>query len=286
MRDGHIFHAVKLLLFSVVGLGWLSVREALSAPPVMDLAVLTYLAALSLANLLIALVLPAAEQFDGAAQAYFSQVFALCVLYCYSLAESTAAPAPLPCNGTLANTYRQAYFGGMTLHQAAAAVTVAYLAILLVLAAAPARYCSAEPRDWLARGTGHSILVLVAFHFGLFALRLPLPVLYTAMGGALVGVAVVAIVGMYPFDWEELLGVSLQTRLLGQAGVDMGVLSLLVCLSVVPAGILSGGVPWAMLLVGIVVLLAQAVYVWWDWEKAAPQLETPVPRLWRGVKLQ
>jgi len=28
------------------------------------------------------------------------------------------------------------------------------------------------------------------------------------------------------------------------------------------------------------------VYVWWDWEKAAPQLETPVPRLWRGVKLQ
>ena len=128
--------------------------------------------------------------------------------------------------------------------------------------------------------------MLVAFHFGLFALRLPLPVLYRAMGGALVGVAVVAIVGMYPFDWEELLGVSLQTRLLGQAGVDMGVLSLLVCLSVVPAGILSGGVPWAMLLVGIVVLLAQAVYVWWDWEKAAPQLETPVPRLWRGVKLQ
>ena len=43
MRNGPIFRAVKILLFSIVGLGWLSVRKDLSAPPVMDLLVLTYL---------------------------------------------------------------------------------------------------------------------------------------------------------------------------------------------------------------------------------------------------
>ena len=71
------------------------------------------------------------------------------------------------------------------------------------------------------------------------------------------GIAVLAIVGMYPFDWEALLGVSLQNDFLGQAGVDMAVLSLLLFLSVVSAGILSGCVPWAMLLVGLVGLLAE-----------------------------
>ena len=94
------------------------------------------------------------------------------------------------------------------------------------------------------------------------------------------GIAVLAIVGMYPFDWEALLGVSLQNDFLGQAGVDMAVLSLLLFLSVISAGILSGCVPWAMLLVG------QAVYVEQDWEKVAQQLETPMPWLWRAVKLQ
>ena len=69
--------------------------------------------------------------------------------------------------------------------------------------------------------------------------------------------------------------------------MDMVALSLLFSLSVtvIPAGILAGGVQWAMLLVGIVVLLTQRVYVWWDWEKVSPS-QTPVPLFWWGVKLQ
>jgi hypothetical protein len=85
----HILYAVELAVFAFVGLGWLSARELLGGTPVLDVAVLVCVAVLGCINLVLALVLYTAEQFERAARAFFSQALALWALYCYGLLCTT-----------------------------------------------------------------------------------------------------------------------------------------------------------------------------------------------------
>lgn len=172
-------YAVELLLFAVVGWGWLSVREYISATPVLDVAVLLSVLVTSCLNMAFVLFCKEAVEFAPYAQAYLSHALALTTLYAYGLAESVASRSPtLACDGgagfSLSLTYREAFFGGMPLHQAAGGVTLAYLAVLLLLAAAQARACSPAPGSWLLRGTAQSAVAFVTLHLALFLAMVPM----------------------------------------------------------------------------------------------------------------
>ena len=191
----HTVYAIEILIFTLVGWGWLAIREFMGVTPVMDIAVLLCLLISAATNLALALVYYTTDQFMGPAQGFFAHVLSVWLLYAYSLVESTAGGwGPLCCDGvstfSVGKTYAAAYFGGLPFHQTAAMVTLAFMTVLLILAAGQVRVCMEDPREWLVGQTTLAVSCLVSFHIGLFALNSR--VCGSEMGGAVIGIAVAA----------------------------------------------------------------------------------------------
>ena len=206
----HVMYAIEILIFTLVGWGWLAVREFIGATPVMDTAVLLCLLISALANLALALIYHTADQFKTAAQGFFAHILSLLILYVYSLLESTTTNrGPLCCDGassfSATKTYAAAYFGALPLHQTAGAITAAFLFVLLVLAAGQVRVCLQDPREWLTRKVSTSVACLVSFHLGLFTLNSK--ACSSEMGGAVIGIAAVSWVLMLDILDIEVLSI-------------------------------------------------------------------------------
>ena len=168
--------AVELLIFSMVGWGWLALREYMGATPVMDVSVIICLLVSSFVNLVLALVYHTTDQFKSSAKGFLAHTLSVWILYAYSLIESTTHwQTSLCCNGksdfSVHSTYALAYFGGLPLHQTVGAVTLAFLSVFLLLAAVQVRVCIEDPREWLMMKTPTAIICLVSFQLGLFAVN-------------------------------------------------------------------------------------------------------------------
>ena len=185
----HLQFSAELLIFGFVGWSLLAVREYLGSTPVMDVTVVLSTMVMSLLNAVGAVLCSDAAAFAPFAQAYFSHSLALIVFYGYSLSESIVIKSPaINCNvwtnqsggnnsvvsGTLAGIYKEAYFGGLVMHQVFASVTLGYLIVVFLVSAAQARVCVPEPRYWFLRGTSQCAAALVAMHLTLFSLHAPL----------------------------------------------------------------------------------------------------------------
>lgn len=172
----HLMYAVEILVFAIVGWGWLAIREFMSAPPIMDISVFICLLISSAVNLGMALIYYTTDQFKPAAMGFFSHALSIWVLYIYSLIESTTGGwDPLCCNGqssySLTKTYAAAYFGGLPFHQTVGAVTLGFISVFLILAAGQVRVCVEDPRSWLLRKVSTSLTCLISLYLGLFALK-------------------------------------------------------------------------------------------------------------------
>ena len=252
----HMLYAVEILVFAVVGWGWLAVREYMGATPVLDVSVLLCLLITSLVNLALALMYPTVDQFKAPAQGLLAHAVSVWVLYAYGLLESTTSrPGNLCCHGastfSVPQTYAAAYFGGLTLHQTAGAVTLAFLTVYLLLTAVQVRVCMDDPREWLLSKTALSTACLMSFHLGLFALNAG------ACGGDLgIGVLVVASIGwilLTDIKWvlSSLYGQNTNSDALYSVIQSISELTITVLLTAV-AGVLSsslGGAPSAVLMV-------------------------------------
>ena len=176
----HLKYAVEILIFAFVGWAWLAVREYLGPTPVLDVAVIILVLCSAAFNLLAALIAGSAASFAPFARAFSSHVVIIGVLYIYSLAESMGPDThKIRCTGpvvnaTLSRTYATAFFGGVTLHQVLASVTVPFLFVLLLIACAQSRACTPNPGDWLLRGTPQAIAIVIGSHLLVFTFRAPL----------------------------------------------------------------------------------------------------------------
>ena len=88
-------------------------------------------------------------------------------------------------------TYKAAYFGGLTLHQPAAAITLSFLTIFLLLAAAQAKACKLIPLEWPLDKAPLVMICLLGFLQGMFGLKAPV-CKDQDMAGAVIAVAVMA----------------------------------------------------------------------------------------------
>jgi len=258
--DGHIFSAIKLMVFAMLGLGWLSVREYLGEIPVMDASALLAVAVLAGMNLALALAYPTVESFVEPSKAFFSQILALAVVYAYSLAESINNTNGLGCK---AWTYTAAYFGNLPLHEVPAALTLAFLLIYLIMAAGQVRVCRKDPKRWLAAGTGQAVLVLVMLHLALFVLKAPASP--ATGGGAILALLVLIMwILMLQLDWLafflKLKIVFSTEKIKYEIAICTG-LVLLTGLSL--AGAITHGMPTPLLLVGLAVLAGERLALGW-----------------------
>jgi hypothetical protein len=232
----HVIYAIELLVFTLVGWGWLAIREFMGATPVMDISVLLCLLVSSAANLLLALTYYSTDQFRTAAQGFLAHTLSVWVLYTYSLIESTGGSDSLCCSGestySVTKTYAAAYFGGLPFHQTAGAVTLAFLSVFLILAAGQVRVCQEDPREWLAGSAATSISCLVSVHLGMFAMHAGVCG-GVELGEVLYGFAILAWLGMADVSGFLNCLKPIQ-RVLIQRGVEFS-------LSVILAG-LAGGV--------------------------------------------
>ena len=277
----HIAYAVQLLIFTLVGWGWLSLRELLGSTPVLDVVVFVSLLSAGVINLCLALVFYSIGQFEGYAQAFFSHSLAVWILYCYSLLESTGSGyTPLVCqkNGsyTLPSTYASAFFGGLPVHQAAAAVTLAFLTVHLIISAAQVRASVQMPRQWFAPGTGQAVMVLICLHLVIFVFCAPLQAGNHALAGVVAVVTALLWLSMIRFDW--LASLSFQAQLQGsdtarnafiQFLTETACMGLLFLMSFSLAALLAGGFPLTIFLCESAVLIGQAVVKWWSMQEAA-----------------
>ena len=219
--SAHLQYAVEILIFSFVGWAWLAIREYIGQTPVIDAAVIIIVLASAAFNILAALVAGSASNFAPFANAFFSHVVTINVLYIYSLAESLVSSTHhIECfgpvvNGTLSKTYATAFFGGLPLHQAFASVTVAFLFVLLLVACAQARACSPNPVDWFLRGTPHAIAIAIGTHLLAFTFNAPLASKWQAMSYIITGYLVILALAMVDFSWlsEVVSGPRTPTRI-------------------------------------------------------------------------
>jgi hypothetical protein len=174
-----------MLAFAVIGWAWLAVRELMGDTPVADVSILLSLLISSVINLLLALVYTS-DQFKSSAQAFLNHTACVCFLYVYSLSQSTTDGRGLICCAldgvqssvySLRLTYRAAYFGGLVLHQPAAAITVSFLTFFLILSAAQARACmpeAPENRGELLMGkSALGLICLLCLQQAMFSLKAP-----------------------------------------------------------------------------------------------------------------
>jgi hypothetical protein len=276
----HVIYAIELFIFTLVGWGWLALREFMGATPVMDISVLLCLLVSSAANLLLALIYYSTDQFRTASQGFLAHTLSVWVLYAYSLIESTGGSDSLCCSGestySVSKTYAAAYFGGLPFHQTAGAVTLAFLTVFIILAAGQARVCQEDPREWLTGSVTTSISCLVSVHLGMFAMNARVCG-GVELGKVLYGFAIFAWLGMA--DVSDFLN-CLQPiqRVLIQRG---GELSFSVILIGLAGGVssLAGRVSLPLMLIfgGIVLWQAVALGLAIDgWKRGkAPHPEVP-----------
>lgn len=293
LSSKHIVYAVEIFVFAVVGWGWLGVREYMGATPVMDVSVLLCLLLSSGVNLVCALVYPTTEVFKGAAKGFLAHVLSLWVLYFYSLLESTTVrTGPLCCDGvesptdgfSVTATYITATFGGLPLHQAAAAVTLAFLSVLLLLAAGQARACLDDPSEWLAGKVCNSIACLVCYHLALFVRKAGVCGA-VGLGSGVIAVSVMVLVIMVDVG----LAISLfrevtdrQNRLyaLIQKILDLSTTVMLAAMTAVLSSMLGGvaSTPLMLLLGGLMLWQAVAVALAALECSVNEQAEAPAPQ--------
>jgi len=195
---GYLQYAVEIQIFAFVGWGWLSVREYLGQTPVVDVVVVGMTLLTSIVNTIAGLTCGDAELFQPFARAFLSHSVALVLFYSYSLSESLASNSPsIPCQGNatgvLSSTYKEAYFGGLMLHQAFASVTLAFLVVAVMLGVSQARACGGPPSAWLLRWTNQTFMILVGLHLVFFSLHAPLVISQTSN---LLIIAVLSLVGL------------------------------------------------------------------------------------------
>ena len=181
-KPSHLLYAVEMLAFAVVGWAWLAVRELMGDTPVMDVAVLLSVLVSSVINLVMALLYYTTEQFKNPAQAFLNHAACVWLLYAFSLLQSTTDGRSAICcieDGaqkslfSLRLTYRQAYFGGLTLHQSAAAITLSFLTIFLILASAQARVCTQSPREWPMAKAPLAVVCLLCLQQAMLGIMAP-----------------------------------------------------------------------------------------------------------------
>jgi hypothetical protein len=255
--SNHIFYAVELFIFAFVGWGWLAIREYIGKTPVLDAVVLISVMVSSLINLAIAVTLASSSAFAPYACAYFSHCIVLWVLYVYGFAESMRSDADALCctdssgnqgsTYTIGPTYASAFFGGLPMHQVPAAITIAFLTVLVLIAGAQARACTQSSKDWFVWASWLSIASLVTTHLGVFLMGLPvcnadmaLPAITIVVGVAatlLVGVDLDWIMRMFYSDsqWKDTRDEEQQRvhRILRSAILAIGVtIALLYCVAI------------------------------------------------------
>ena len=207
----HVFYAVELTIFSLVGWGWLAVREYLGNTPVLDVVGVISLIVCTVVNLSLALSVASPKAFAPCANALFTYCLALWVLYIYGLSESTRSTVePLCCvdasgaqghGYSIGRTQAAAFFGGLPMHQVPGTVTLAYLTVVVLVAGAQARTCTQSPRDWEVRGLGLSIACMVAVYHGVLMMNAPLCNDSKALGAVSTLFGIAADFLLVDFDW-------------------------------------------------------------------------------------
>lgn len=279
--DRHIISAVKLVMFSIVGMGWLSVREYLGDLPVMDATVLISITVLASLNLVLALLFPTHDVFAGPAKAFFTEILALSALYGYSLATSTSDARVSCADGpyTLGGVWTASFFGGLPMHVAAGALTLAFLLIYLIVAAGQVRACTREPSEWLAGGAGQAVLIPIAVHLALLAYRAPLASPETPFAGLLMFAVAVMFLLMLRLDWlASLPGLGNpwfgpHVQFVFEAAITLTVGVLAACLE----GFTRGAFPLGLFLVGVAILVGQSVGYRWALEAGAEDYSPSAP---------
>lgn len=259
----HLMYAVEILIFAIVGWGWLAIREFMGEPPVMDILIFICLLISAAVNMALALVYYTTDQFRPAAKGFFSHTLSLWALYLYSLIESTTeAWSPLCCGGdaiySVSKTYTAAYFGGLQFHQTAGAVTLAFISVFLILAAGQMKVCLQDTRLWILREAATSLVCLVSLHLALFAIRSK-----SCIGESvsqfviLVGIlALIMMSNILPVAVSRLLYLANESKKLIQAILELALTLLLVALSLVLSFSL-GGRPSSILM-----FFLGGVFVW------------------------
>lgn len=209
--SNHVFYAVELLIFSLIGWGWLAVREYLGQTPVLDVVAVISVLVCTLINFVFALLIPSRLEFTHCARAYFTHCLALWIFYIYCLSESTRVDTGALCcvdgSGNQGKTYSAgpthaaAFFGGLPMHQVPAVVSVAYLSVVLLIAGAQVRACKPQPKDWLVRGLGLSITSLTAMHLSAYLRGAPMCDKDQAWGIILIIVSLVSSFLIVDLDW-------------------------------------------------------------------------------------
>jgi hypothetical protein len=274
----HMQYAVELLIFAFIGWAWLAIREYLGNTPVLDVSVVLSTVLCSVLNLTAALICGDSEAFAPFAQAYLSHAVGLAVLYAYGLGESVAPQSPsVACsdgsNGTsstVAILYREAYFGGLMLHQVLASFTLGYLCVMVLLSAAQTRACIDRPRYWFLRGTSQCAGAFVVFHLVMFSLGAPLQDNWTPFAYALCVLALLALAVMVDLNWVGAVWQPLRgPAAVRKFAVIQGALEIL-CMGVLSvmcnvfAALLSGGQLSTALMVTLNLLVLLSAVMFWN----------------------
>jgi hypothetical protein len=131
-------------IFALVGWAWLAMRELMGDTPVLDVTVLLVKLVSSVLNLLFALTYYTTNQFKHSAQAFLNHTACVWLLYIFcQLQSSTDGRGAICCveNSTKQSHLQGCLLWGLALHQPPAAITLAFLAIFLILASSQARVC-------------------------------------------------------------------------------------------------------------------------------------------------
>jgi hypothetical protein len=239
----HLLYAVEMLLFALIGWAWLAVREIMGDTPVLEVTVLLVMLVSSVLNLLFALTYYTTDQFKDPAKAFLNHTACVWLLFIFcQFQSSTDGRGQICCaeDGkkslfSLRLTYKAAHFGGLALHQPAAAITLAFLSIFLILAASQARVCIENPREWPMHGKAPlAVVCLLCLQQGVFGLTAPV-CKDQDLSAVVVGIAAFAWLTMLDVPWVlsrdtepmmHLIQVGLEVALSLMTGVMAAVLAL------------------------------------------------------------
>jgi hypothetical protein len=275
-----ILYTTELIIFGFVGWAWLAVREYIGQTPVLDATVILSTLVCSCLNLIGVLFFPSPQDFAPFAQGFFSHSLVVALLYAYGLSESTAIGSPtVSCgtsNSTVSSLYAQAYFGGLTLHQIPACITMAYLVVILLLSAAQASACLPLPRRWFLRGIPQSTSAFLLLHLCLFSLSVPLADPMTPFASLLLALTALHVLCLIDLSWAlGLLFPESRHRLsIIQGAIEMGLVGLSAVLSNLYAAIIFEDNPSPALLIIFTFLLLLSVLLFGN-ELSRPSMAVP-----------